>query len=110
MVEKTAAFRQRRAADTRRWRKDSIAGRRFILSRSTASFFDLMERFGGLNDSKPGDRQAIGTAPLQVAAPRAGGVAAGRNCFPALGGVTHKRGHWPNVRSCGEPDRPRWQE
>ena len=22
---------------------------------------------------------------------------------------THKRGHWPNVRSWGEPDTPRWR-
>jgi len=27
-----------------------------------ATTFDLMERFGGLKDSKTGDRQAVGTA------------------------------------------------
>ena len=110
MVEKTAAFRQRRAADTRRWRERLDRGAPVYPVEVVGQLFDLMERFGGLKDSKTGDRQAIATAPWQVAAPRAGGVAAGRNCFPALGGVTHKRGHWPNVRSCGEPDRPRWQE
>jgi len=23
---------------------------------------------------------------------------------------THKRGHWPNVRLCGEPNTPGWRE
>ena len=25
-------------------------------------------------------------------------------------GVLNKHGHWPNVRSWGEPDMPRWRE
>src|SRR5262245_2484385 len=87
MVEKTAAFRQRRAADTRRWRERLDRGAPVYPVEVDGQLFDLMERFGGLKDSKTGDRRAIATAPWQVAAPRAGGVAAGRNCFPALGAL-----------------------
>src|SRR5437870_1939690 len=61
--------------------------------------FDLMERFWRAQG--PQDRRPAGCrhGSRQVAAPRAGGVAAGRGCFPALvaRGVTHKRGHWPNM-------------
>ena len=46
MVEKTAAFKQRRAADTARWRERLHRGARFILLRSNGKTFDLMERFG----------------------------------------------------------------
>jgi len=32
-------------------------------------------------------------------------------CLPLrFRACTHKRGHWPNVRSWGEPDTPGWQE
>ena len=44
----------------------SIAGRQFIQLRSTASLFDLMERFGELKDSKTGDRQAVANAMGKV--------------------------------------------
>jgi len=40
----------------------SIVGRRFIRSRFDGTTFDMMERFGGLKDSKTGDRQAVATA------------------------------------------------
>src|SRR5262245_57517059 len=106
MVEKTAAFRQRRAADTRRWRERLDRGAPVYPVEVDGQLFDLMERFGGLKDSKTGDRQAIATAPWQVAAPRAGGVAAGRNCFPALGGVTQTRAlaECPLLRRTGQAE------
>ena len=51
MAEKTAAFRHRRAADTAVYPVEV-----------DSTTFDLMERFGGLKDSKTGDRQAVATA------------------------------------------------
>jgi hypothetical protein len=105
MVEKTAAYRRRRADDTQRWRERLHRGAAVYPVEVDGELFDLMGRFCGLKDSKIGDRQAVAAA--QVAAPRAGGVAAGRSCFPALArACPHKRGHWLNVRSCGEPDTP----
>jgi hypothetical protein len=44
--------------------------------------FDLMERFGGLKDSKTGDRQAIATVLGKLLRRAAGGFPAGRSCFP----------------------------
>jgi len=84
MVKKTAAFRQRRAADTARWRERLHRGAAVYPVEVDGQLFDLMERLGGLKDSKTGDRQAVATVPGQVAAPRAGGVAAGTSCFAAL--------------------------
>jgi hypothetical protein len=57
MVEKTAAFRQRRAVDTWRWRERLHRGAAFILLRSNGKTFDLMERFGKAKASEAGDRQ-----------------------------------------------------
>src|SRR5215469_5526133 len=109
MVEKTAAFRQRRAADTARWRERLHRGAAVYPVEVDGATFDLMERFGGLKDSKIGDRQAVATALGKLLRPRAEGVAAGIRCFPALARrVSSKHGHWPNVRSCGEP--PGWRE
>ena len=61
MVEKTAAFKQRRATDTARWRERQ-RGACVLPVEVDGMTFDLMERFGGLKDSKTGDRQAIATA------------------------------------------------
>jgi hypothetical protein len=62
MVEKTATFRQRRAADTARWRERLQRGAAVYPVEVDGTTFDLMERFGGPSDSKTGDRQAIATA------------------------------------------------
>jgi hypothetical protein len=62
MVEKNAAFRQRRAADTARWRERLRRGACVLPVEADATTFDLMERFGGLSDSKTGDWQAVATA------------------------------------------------
>jgi len=62
MVEKTAALKQRRAADTARWRERLRRGACVLPVEADATTFDLMERFGGFKDSKTGDRQAVATA------------------------------------------------
>ena len=62
MVEKTATFRQRRAADTARWRERLANGCACYIVEVDGTTFDLMERFGGLKDSKTGDRRAVATA------------------------------------------------
>jgi hypothetical protein len=62
MVKKTAAFRQRRAADTARWRERLHRGAAVYPVEVDGTTFDLMERYGGLKDSKTGDRQAVATA------------------------------------------------
>ena len=59
MVEKTAAFRQRRAADTARWRERLDRGAAVYPVEVDALTFDLMERFAGLKASKMGGRQAV---------------------------------------------------
>ena len=61
-VEKTAAVRQRRAEDTRRWRERLHRGSAVYPVEVDGTTFDLMERFGGLKDSKTGDRQAVAAA------------------------------------------------
>ena len=48
MVEKTAAFRQRRAADTARWRERLHRGAAVYPVEVNGTTFDLMERFGGV--------------------------------------------------------------
>ena len=62
MVQKTAARRQRRAADTARWRERLQRGAAIYPVEVDGTTFDLMERFGGLKDSKTGNRQAVATA------------------------------------------------
>ena len=62
MVEKTAALKQRRAADTARWRERLQRGAAVYPVEVDGPTFDLMERFGGLKDSKTSDRQAVATA------------------------------------------------
>ena len=61
-VEKTAAVRQRRAEDTRRWRERLHRGAAVYPVEVDGTTFDLMERYGGLKDSKTGDRQAVAAA------------------------------------------------
>ena len=61
MVKKTAAFRQRRA-DTARWRERLRRGAAVYPVEVDGTSFDMMERFGGLSDSKTGDRRAVATA------------------------------------------------
>jgi hypothetical protein len=61
-LEKTAAFRQRRAADTARWRERLHRGAAVYPVEVDGQLFDLMERFGELKDSKTYDRQAVATA------------------------------------------------
>jgi hypothetical protein len=62
MVEKTAAFRQRRAADTARWPERLHRGAAVYPVEIDGTTFDLMERFGGLETSRAGDRQAVANA------------------------------------------------
>ena len=62
MAEKTAALRQRRAGDTRRWRERLAHGHACYMVEVDGTTFDLMERFGGLKDSNTGDRQAVAAA------------------------------------------------
>ena len=62
MVEKTAAFRQRRAADTARWRERLQRGAAVYPVEVDGTTFDLMERFGGLEASKVDDRRAVAAA------------------------------------------------
>ena len=62
MVEKTAAFKQRRAADIARWRERLDRGAAVYPVEVDGQLFDLMERFGGLRDGRTGDRQAVATA------------------------------------------------
>jgi len=57
MVEKTAAFKQRRAADIARWRERLDRGAAVYPVEVDGQLFDLMERFGELKDTKTGDRQ-----------------------------------------------------
>ena len=60
--QENCRFRQRRAADTARWRERLRRGACVLPVEADATTFDLMERFGGLKDTKTGDRQAVATA------------------------------------------------
>jgi hypothetical protein len=62
MVEKTATFRQRRAADTARWRERVAQGRACYTVEVDGRTFDLMERLVGLPTSKLDDRGAVAAA------------------------------------------------
>jgi hypothetical protein len=59
-VENT--FRQRRAADTARWRERLRRGAAVYPVEIDEMTFDLMERFGGLKASQMNDRQAVAIA------------------------------------------------
>jgi hypothetical protein len=62
LVEKTTAFRRRRAADTARWRERLRRGSAVYPVEVDETTFQLMERFAGLNPSKATDRQAVAIA------------------------------------------------
>src|SRR5262249_32912066 len=59
MAEKSATFKQRRAADTARWRERLQRGAAVYPVEGDGTTFDLMERFGGVSGRKTGDRQAV---------------------------------------------------
>src|SRR6516162_11794513 len=61
-VEKTAAFRQRRAADTARWRERLHRGAAVYPVEVDGTTFDLMERLGGLSSDKVDDKHAVRAA------------------------------------------------
>jgi hypothetical protein len=61
-VVRGEAAKRRRADDTRRWRERLANGKACYTVEVDAATFDLMERFGGLKDSKTADRQAVATA------------------------------------------------
>ena len=61
-VEKTAAFRQRRVADTQAWRARQKRGAAVYPVEVDGELFTLMERFGGLEPNRAGDRQAVAAA------------------------------------------------
>jgi hypothetical protein len=61
-ASKRARHRERRAEDTRRWRERLQRGAAVYPVEVDGTTFDLMERFGGLKDSKTGNRQAVATA------------------------------------------------
>src|SRR5215831_4867230 len=62
MVEKTAAFRQRRAADTARWRERLQRGMAVYPVEIDGMTFDLMEKFAELDPKNTNDRQAVAVA------------------------------------------------
>src|SRR5262249_39297730 len=91
MVEKTAALKQRRAADTARWRERLQRGAAVYPVEVDGTTFDLLERFGGLKDSKTGDRQAVATALGKLL----------RRCWPSI------RGHATAIVRWFASTRPR---
>src|SRR5215831_19958280 len=56
MVEKTAAFKQRRAADTARWRERLQRGAAVYPVEVDGTTFDLMQRLAASRTSRPGGR------------------------------------------------------
>jgi hypothetical protein len=62
MTEKSAAFRQRRAADTARWRERLHRGAAVYPVEVDGTTFNLMERFGGLKADKVDDKRAVAAA------------------------------------------------
>jgi hypothetical protein len=62
MVEKTDAFRQRRAADMRACRKRQNAGIALFYVAADETTFEMMKRFGGLDPNKVEDKQAVRAA------------------------------------------------
>jgi hypothetical protein len=59
MVEKTAAVRQRRADDTRRWRQRVERGAAVYPVEVDGELFDLMARIGVLAAGRETDRRAV---------------------------------------------------
>jgi hypothetical protein len=62
MVEKTAAFKQRRAADTARWRERIERGMAVYPVEIDGMTFDLLEKFAELDPKKTNDRRAVAVA------------------------------------------------
>ena len=62
MVEKTPAFRRRRANDTARWRARVRRGRAVYPLEIDAATFDLMEQYAGLRQSQMDNRKAVSLA------------------------------------------------
>jgi hypothetical protein len=62
VVEKTAAFRRRRAADTARWRDRLRRGAAVFPIEVDGATFDLMERYAGLKLRQMDDRRAVSAA------------------------------------------------
>jgi len=62
MVEKTAAFRQRRADDVRRCRARQARGAACYYVECDADTFDLLVRFEGLDSDKINNRQVVADA------------------------------------------------
>jgi hypothetical protein len=62
MVEKNAAFRQRRAADMRACRKRKSAGIALFYVAADEITYEMMKRFGGLDPKKTEDKQAVRAA------------------------------------------------
>ena len=62
MVEKTAAFRQRRAADTRRWRERLHRGAAVYPVEVDGELFDLMARLHLLGAGQETNRRATADA------------------------------------------------
>jgi len=62
MVEKTAAFRKQRVADTQAWRARRKRGAAVYQVEVDGMTFDLMERFGGLRLDQADDKQAVAAA------------------------------------------------
>ena len=62
MVDKTTTYRQRRAADTARWRKRRQSGRAVYPVEVDGQTFDLMEKFGVLTPENAADRRAVSIA------------------------------------------------
>jgi hypothetical protein len=61
-VKKTAAWRQRRTEDTRRWRERLARGAAVYPVEIDSSTFGLMEQFAGLKAGKVDDRRAVAVA------------------------------------------------
>jgi hypothetical protein len=78
-----SAVRQRRAADTARWRERLRRGAAVYPVEVDGSTFDLMERFAGLKATKMSDRQAVCRGSRQAFAACAGRFASG-NRFATL--------------------------
>jgi hypothetical protein len=110
IVEKTAAFRQRRAADTAHWRERLHRGAAVYPVEVDGTIFDLMERFGGLKDSKSGDKQAVAIALGKVLRRALQALLREEAASRRLLGAWPRKRDWPNVRSWGEPDTPGWRE
>jgi hypothetical protein len=62
MVEKTEAWRQRRAADMRACRKRQSAGIALFYVAADESIYEMMRRYAGLSPNKVDDKRAVRAA------------------------------------------------